>query len=319
MPKPNEKCHCGSNKKYKKCCSLADRMSGKSSSIGSNHQTLYQRGCHCENGSAGVAQDYAKAKEFYEQAAASSKTTDQRNAQCNLGFLHEKGLGCTVDLAQARTYYQIAAEKGSVQAQFNLGLLLEDGKGGEVDYDQALHWFEVCAQEQDCLETRVKAMLEGGRILHYGWSKKGRALNLAERCYRNALQVFTTQDKKWEADTFTKVNDELQGLLQLESTVADDEPSKGDKKVNKHRNTVCAECAVSLSSLRRPKMCNCKLGVYYCNSECQRKNWAAHKSKHRHALQQAKVAATALSNVACTMMMLEVPALKSLKTAKLDR
>ena len=59
----------------------------------------------------GVAQDYSKAREWYEKAAQGS--TD---AMLNLGALYANGWGVAQDYAKARELYEKAAGQGSTNA-----------------------------------------------------------------------------------------------------------------------------------------------------------------------------------------------------------
>ncbi len=64
----------------------------------------------------GVAQDYAKAREWYEKAAAK----DDADAMFNLGLLYDNGQGVAQDYAKARAWYQKAAAKGHARAKARL-------------------------------------------------------------------------------------------------------------------------------------------------------------------------------------------------------
>ena len=60
----------------------------------------------------GVAQDYAKAREWYEKAAAKGDAS----AMANLGLLYDNGQGVAQDYAKAREWYEKAAAKGDASA-----------------------------------------------------------------------------------------------------------------------------------------------------------------------------------------------------------
>ena len=76
-----------------------------------------------EDQGRGVAQDYAQARQWYQKAAEAGNA----DAMVNLGFLYEKGWGVTQDYAQARWLLQQAAEAGIGDAMVNLGRLYETG------------------------------------------------------------------------------------------------------------------------------------------------------------------------------------------------
>jgi TPR repeat protein len=69
---------------------------------------LYEKGF-------GVAHDYAKAREWYEKAAAGNEM-----AMGYLGLLYEKGFGVAQDFDKAREWYEKAAEKGDTSAKARL-------------------------------------------------------------------------------------------------------------------------------------------------------------------------------------------------------
>ncbi len=90
----------------------------------------------------GIAQDYAKAAQWYRLAAAQGLAP----AQYRLGSLYEKGHGVTRDLSLARTWYQRAAEQGNRTAMHNLAVLHAEGVDGKPDYGQAALWFRQAAE-----------------------------------------------------------------------------------------------------------------------------------------------------------------------------
>jgi hypothetical protein len=82
-----------------------------------------------ENG-LGVAQDYNKARWWYERAAA----LDDTAAMTELGKLYENGLGVAQDYNKARWWYERAADT-----------LYEQGLGVAQDYNTARWWYERAA------------------------------------------------------------------------------------------------------------------------------------------------------------------------------
>jgi TPR repeat protein len=91
----------------------------------------------------GVTQDYVRAREWYEKAVAKDNT----DAMVNLGLLYANGQGVAQDHAIAREWYEKAAEKGEETAMFNLGLLYEKGQGVTHDYIRAREWYEKAADK----------------------------------------------------------------------------------------------------------------------------------------------------------------------------
>ncbi|MBQ7682075.1 MAG: sel1 repeat family protein, partial [Oscillibacter sp.] len=69
----------------------------------------------------GVAQDYAKARHCYEQAAAKGNVT----ALYNLAYLYEFGQGVSINYAKALEYYQKAADGGDEDAPAKVAELRE--------------------------------------------------------------------------------------------------------------------------------------------------------------------------------------------------
>jgi len=100
----------------------------------------------------GVAQDYLKAREWFEKAADKG----DGNAMYNLGLLYAKGQGMAQDYAKAREWYKKAADKGDAYAMTNLGRLYSNGHGVAQDYAKAREWFEKAADKGDAMEVEWK-------------------------------------------------------------------------------------------------------------------------------------------------------------------
>src|SRR5262249_5929311 len=117
-----------------------------------NATSMTNLGWLYENGGFGVAQDYAKAREWYEKGA------DKGNAHAmyNLGLLYAKGQGMAQDYAKAREWYKKAADKGDAYAMTNLGRLDSNGHGVAQDYAKAREWFEKAADKGEAMEVEWK-------------------------------------------------------------------------------------------------------------------------------------------------------------------
>ena len=90
-----------------------------------------------------VTQDYAKAMENYEKAAA----LDNASAMNRIGVLYGEGKGVEQDSNKAREYYEQAAEQNNSDAMQNIGYYYHKGLGGlEQDYAKALEWYRLAAQ-----------------------------------------------------------------------------------------------------------------------------------------------------------------------------
>ena len=61
----------------------------------------------------GVAQDYGKARTWFEKTAAQGDAA----AQYNLGSLYENGQGVTRDISKAREWFEKAAAQGDESAK----------------------------------------------------------------------------------------------------------------------------------------------------------------------------------------------------------
>jgi TPR repeat protein len=123
--------------------------------VGADHgdaRAMTNLGWAYHNGE-GVAQDYAKAREWYEKAADKGNA----DAMTNLGWLYHNGEGVAQDLAKARELYEKAADKGNVDAMTNLGTLYQKGEGVAQDYAKAREWYEKAADKG---EPRANAQLE---------------------------------------------------------------------------------------------------------------------------------------------------------------
>jgi TPR repeat protein len=105
--------------------------------------TLYHNG-------HGVAQDYAKAREWYEKAA------DKGNAEAmnNLGWLYRNGHGVTQDYAKAREWYEKAADTGDAEAMAALEHLSINEAAGAGRYAEALQMQEALAAKVEAVETK---------------------------------------------------------------------------------------------------------------------------------------------------------------------
>jgi TPR repeat protein/energy-coupling factor transporter ATP-binding protein EcfA2 len=101
----------------------------------------------------GVAQDYVRARELYEKAALKSNA----RATNNLGRLYENGWGVPQDYVKAHELYEKAADKGDPEAMTSLGLLYRNGQGVARDYVKVREWFKKAADNGD---ARAKEYLK---------------------------------------------------------------------------------------------------------------------------------------------------------------
>jgi len=69
------------------------------------------------------------------------------DAQANLGWLYQAGLGVEKDIQKAYQWYTKAADQGQAVAQNNLGVLYEYGNGVEKDLARAKSLYEKSADQ----------------------------------------------------------------------------------------------------------------------------------------------------------------------------
>jgi TPR repeat protein len=80
--------------------------------------------------------------------------------QNNLGFLYEKGEGTEQDFAKAAEFYKQAAEQGEADAQLNLGLQFFGGKGVDQSAEQAAIWIKKAATQGHTQAQRICEQLQ---------------------------------------------------------------------------------------------------------------------------------------------------------------
>ena len=148
----------------------------------------------------GVAQDYGKAREWYEKAVDKGDAYAMPTSACFTSTVR-----VAQDYAKAREWYEKAADKGDASAMANLGLLyatvrawrrttsrrasgsrrpptratrrhgqprpaLRNGQGVAQDYAKAREWYEKAAAKDN-----VTAMINLGRALR---ERSGRGAGL---------------------------------------------------------------------------------------------------------------------------------------------
>jgi TPR repeat protein/tRNA A-37 threonylcarbamoyl transferase component Bud32 len=121
-------------------------------------QEHYQKGEACYTG-RGALQDYAKAREWYEKAAA----LGHAEAEFRLGWLHDHGRGTPRDAGAARIWYERAAARGSGNAKYHLGVLFHKGRGVPRNPFAALRWWEEAGEQ-----GHATAQFQLGVMFHAG-------------------------------------------------------------------------------------------------------------------------------------------------------
>ena len=92
-----------------------------------------------------MKQDYVEAVRWYRKSAEQGDA----QAQCNLGFMHQKGQGVKQDYFEAVLWYRKSAEQGNAGAQLNLGVSFMNGQGVKQNFEEALLWFRKAAAQGD--------------------------------------------------------------------------------------------------------------------------------------------------------------------------
>jgi len=157
-------------------------------------------GTFYENGQ-GVPQDYAKARDWYERAADKGDAF----ATTNLGRLYAIGLGGAEDYAKARELYEKAADKGDAVAMFNLGALYANGDGVTQDDAKAREWFKKAADKGD---ASAKANLEQLSIREaFGAERYAEALQLQEALAAKVEAAEIKRDGQYGKDTAQALNE----------------------------------------------------------------------------------------------------------------
>ena len=105
-----------------------------------------------------IQKDYAKAVQLYRPLAAAGNP----EAQVNLGYMYDEGLGVSRDYGEAVRWYRFAADQGEPQGLSNLANMYRDGVGVQQDYVQAHLWFNLAAG-RFATEREARRRCEGPR------------------------------------------------------------------------------------------------------------------------------------------------------------
>jgi len=91
---------------------------------------------------AGVAEDFPKARHWFQQAAEQGDA----GAQSGLGYLYAGGLGVDQSWASAQEWYEKAAAQGYAKACNNLGHMFLTGQGVQTNVVEAYKWFRLSVE-----------------------------------------------------------------------------------------------------------------------------------------------------------------------------
>jgi TPR repeat protein len=152
----------------------------------SDADAMFNLGKSYESGD-GVAQDYGKAREWYEKAAAK----DNSDGMNHLGLLYEQGQGVAQDYSKAREWYEKAAAKDNSNAMTNLGVLYDNGQGVTRDYGKAREWYEKAAAKDN-----ARAMTGLG-VLYYNGQGVAQDYGKARELFEKATAKGNSDAMKW--------------------------------------------------------------------------------------------------------------------------
>jgi hypothetical protein len=144
--------------------------------------------CYASNG---LTRDYAQGMALFQKAAAQNNA----EAESDIGWLYEDGLGVPKDAAQSFQWFTKGANGGNAYGQDALGICYGTGFGVTKDVTQATAWCTKAAQ-QDNMDamTRLGLSLQQGigtpvdlrrgftyllsaAYANYGWAQYGVAYN----------------------------------------------------------------------------------------------------------------------------------------------
>ena len=91
----------------------------------------------------GVPQNYLLAMNWYRQAADNGLA----EAQHNMGMLYHHGYGVAENLTEAFRWFEMAADQELAQSEYMLGLAYENGEGTELNYEEAKRLFLSAARK----------------------------------------------------------------------------------------------------------------------------------------------------------------------------
>ena len=76
-------------------------------------------------------------------------------AQSRLGYLYASGQGVAQDYAKAVDWFRLAAEQDHANGQYSLGVMYRDGMGVPQDYAEAVNWFRLAAEQEEAMAQAI--------------------------------------------------------------------------------------------------------------------------------------------------------------------
>lgn len=111
----------------------------------------FMKGDFYYRGEYGHPQDYVKAREYLEKAAAAGHAP----AENMLGTIYEQGLGVPVDLDLAIHWFRKAAEQGDPKGMSNLGQHLGPDGPDASKHVEALMWLLLAARANEPMARQI--------------------------------------------------------------------------------------------------------------------------------------------------------------------
>ena len=112
-----------------------------------------------EMGEGGVKKDLAEARRWYERAAQGGDPS----AMHNIALFAYRGDGGPKNLTTAANWFRKAAETGLVDSQFNLAQLYENGRGVSQNPAEAYRWYLIASRAGDG-DARARAASLRGQL-----------------------------------------------------------------------------------------------------------------------------------------------------------
>ena len=117
------------------------------------------------------ARDLNSAKEKPASAWRKAADAGDAQAQYELGFCHENGVGVEPDKVEAMKWFRRSAQGGYAPAQFLLGFFHQEGHRLEYDHDEILRWYGKAADQ-----GYAKAQFNLGCYYDDGQDKSGKVV-----------------------------------------------------------------------------------------------------------------------------------------------
>ena len=138
--------------------------------------------CYAD-GTMGVSQDRAKARELYLKAGKLGCA----GAYFNVGVYYDYGMGVNIDKKKAKHYYELAAMNGHMKARHNIGMM--EGQAG--NHERAYKHFVISARAGDKLSLDL---VKRGYMSGY----------VAKEQYANTLQEYQKSQDETKSDARDK-------------------------------------------------------------------------------------------------------------------